>query len=601
MKIILEDQGNQGSQEWIELRKKYDTASEASAMMSCSANVRRDELLHMKATGSAKEFSDWFQANILDKGHAVEAMSLEMAEAIIGEDLYPTVGVSDDGKLLASFDGLTMSGRVGWECKQFNKDKASTVRQGKVPKEDYWQVVQQLVVSGADSILYMVTDGSDDNCVSTWVSLNDDHKQKLLDGWHIFNEDLANYEPPTATVQRVGVRPENLPSLHIEVTGMVTTSNLQQFRDHALTVLDSINLTLVSDQDFADAKAVVKWCSDVEKRLADKKDAILAQAESIYEAISTMNELGEEVRQKRLSLSKLVTAQEAAIKKGIENAGREEWERFRENLSLSLSPARLPHIAIDIPGAMKGKRTIATLESACNDEVARAKLEATEIANVYRVNLDYLKANASDYRFLFNDLDSIIGNTKEGFEAIVSSRIADHKAAEEKRLAEQREKMRLEEERKAREKIEAEQEAERQRVAAEERAKREAEQRRASAQRKAEIEAAWQEASAAAIAESEEQEPSQQSVECPEAPKQAGTAVSEPAKPTLLDAEARRINTAANKLVNTDERTKVEIDISCWLFDHIDITQHQARVIASAIYSGCVPHVAVQAPKAVNA
>lgn len=533
MKIILEDQGNQGSQEWIELRKKYDTASEASAMMSCSANVRRDELLHMKATGSAKEFSDWFQANILDKGHAVEAMSLEMAEAIIGEDLYPTVGVSDDDKLLASFDGLTMSGRVGWECKQWNKEKAAAVCQGKVPKEDYWQVVQQLVVSGADSILYMVTDGTEDNCVTTWVSLNNDHKQKLLDGWKIFNEDLVNYEPPTATVQRVGVRPENLPSLHIEVTGMVTTSNLQQFRDHALTVLDSINLTLVSDQDFADAKAVVKWCSDVEKRLADKKDAILAQAESIYEAISTMNELGEEVRQKRLSLSKLVTAQEAAIKKGIENAGREEWERFRENLSLSLSPARLPHIAIDIPGAMKGKRTIATLESACNDEVARAKLEATEIANVYRVNLDYLKANASDYRFLFNDLDSIIGNTKEGFEAIVSSRIADHKAAEEKRLEEEREKMRLEEERKAREKIEAEQEAERQREAAEE--------RRIAAQRKAEQEEAEHKAREEANAYTEAQEQKRQAVQRVEASKQAEIPESAPGKPTLLDAESQRV------------------------------------------------------------
>ncbi|RBL65385.1 hypothetical protein C3E98_043275, partial [Pseudomonas sp. MWU13-2625] len=117
----------QGSPEWLAARAIRFTASEAAAMLGLSDKVKRSELLHMKATGSEREFSEWVQRNLLDKGHEVEALARPIAEGIVGEDLYPATGVEDvEGlPLLASFDGITMLEDECWENKMWNAGLAA--------------------------------------------------------------------------------------------------------------------------------------------------------------------------------------------------------------------------------------------------------------------------------------------------------------------------------------------------------------------------------------------------------------------------------------------------------------------------------------------
>ena len=79
----------QGSDDWHAFRFNHHGASEAAAMLGLSKKVTRSELVRMKATGLAKEFSDWVQENILDYGHEVEALARPFAERVIGDDLYP--------------------------------------------------------------------------------------------------------------------------------------------------------------------------------------------------------------------------------------------------------------------------------------------------------------------------------------------------------------------------------------------------------------------------------------------------------------------------------------------------------------------------------
>jgi predicted phage-related endonuclease len=75
--------------EWAQFRLTKFGASEAAAMLGISTKAKRTELLHMKHTGTPKEFSDWVQKNILDYGHEVEALARPIIEELIGEDLYP--------------------------------------------------------------------------------------------------------------------------------------------------------------------------------------------------------------------------------------------------------------------------------------------------------------------------------------------------------------------------------------------------------------------------------------------------------------------------------------------------------------------------------
>ena len=108
----------QGSPEWDAFRLEHFGASEAAAMLGLTKKTSRGELLRMKHTGVAKEFSEWFQENVLDKGHRNEAAARPIVESMIGEDLFPAT--YSYGKLSASCDGLTMDGEIAFEHKQYN-------------------------------------------------------------------------------------------------------------------------------------------------------------------------------------------------------------------------------------------------------------------------------------------------------------------------------------------------------------------------------------------------------------------------------------------------------------------------------------------------
>src|SRR5690606_3889090 len=118
----------------------------------------------------------------------------------------------------------------------------------------------------------------------------------------------------------IGRTPENLPALRIEVTGMVTASNLAEFKTHALAVLGGINTDLRNDQDFADAERTVKWCKEVEDRLEAAKQHALSQTSSIDELFRTIDTIAAETRAKRLELDKLVKARKDAIRLEIKAA-----------------------------------------------------------------------------------------------------------------------------------------------------------------------------------------------------------------------------------------------------------------------------------------
>ena len=98
----------QGSPEWLAHRRTTRNASDAPVMMGVSPNISRRELVKLRATGLDREHSDYVQTHVLDRGHQVEPALRALAEKMLGEDLYPVTGVTDDDYLGASFDGVTL-------------------------------------------------------------------------------------------------------------------------------------------------------------------------------------------------------------------------------------------------------------------------------------------------------------------------------------------------------------------------------------------------------------------------------------------------------------------------------------------------------------
>lgn len=417
--------------EWLAHRRKHNNASEAPVMMGDSPYATRNELLYHKSTGLDKEFTEWFQKNVLDKGHEVEAMARPIAEKIIGEELFPVSGTDEQGWLAASFDGTTMLGDVNWECKQWNEQKAADVKAGKVPKADYWQLQHQLAVNPGSKTLYMVTDGTNEKCVYLWVEADLSDIEKLKASWKQFDTDIQSYTPP-AQVERVeGSAPDALPALAVQVTGMVTASNLREFEESARKTLASIKTDLQTDTDFADAEKTVKFCREVEKRLDAAKENVLGQMQTVDEVVRSIDSIKEETRKVRLKLASAVKDQKESLKLAILNDSKLKLSEHLASTNKRLGGSYIHSVNADFAGAMRNKRTITSLQSSCDEELARAKVEINQLSEVIATNLDLLSPHSATHGFLFNDLQQIIANESSVFEAVVKSRIADYEAEQE--------------------------------------------------------------------------------------------------------------------------------------------------------------------------
>lgn len=432
----------QGAPEWHALRADHFNASEAPAMMGCSKHQTRTELLAEKKSGISRPVSP-SQQRIFDKGHAAEAAARPILEKMIGEELYPIVGT--DGNLLASMDGATDLCDTIFEHKLWNESLVAQVRSGELEPHYYWQLEQQLLVSGAEKVIFVCSDGTRDNFVSMEYLPVPGRAEQLLAGWKQFEQDLAEFVPIEAAQLVIGKAPEELPALRIELTGMVTGSNLKAFEESALAVIGAVKTNLTTDQDFADAKKAVKWCGDVEAAVATAKKQALSQTQSIDELFRSLDRISANARETRLKVDKLVKAQELSIKVEIKQAGETALAEHVATINKRLGSVQLPPIAADFAGVMKGKSKLDNMRDAIATELARAKIEANAIAEAIEVNLASLRELADNHRFLFGDRQQLVLKANDDLIAVIKSRISEHEAEQAKKLEAQREQIRQEE------------------------------------------------------------------------------------------------------------------------------------------------------------
>ncbi len=433
----------QGTAEWLEARAKHFCASEAAAMMGVSKYMTRDDLLRLKHTGQAEEVDEQKQ-RLFDRGHETEAAARKIIEEMLGEELYPITATDDEGFLLASSDGVTMGGDIGFEHKLWNKDLVAAVQAGEIPESHYWQLEHQILVLGLEKVRFVVSDGTQGNMVCHDYTPQPGRAAKLIAGWKQFQQDLANYKRVEVLPPVTGKVLAKLPALSVTISGGVQTTNLPIFRDAALAFIESINTTLKTDQDFADAENTIKFCDEAEDQLETVKKAALAQTASIDELFRTIDHLRDSMRSKRLELERLVKNRKTQIREEILDEGVDAFNDHIAALNARLGKPYMPKMDTNFAGVMKGKRTIASLRGAVNTELARLKIAANEIADRIELNRKSLTGEAHDWMFLFPDFAAVAIKAPEDFAALLSMRIGQHKEAEAKKEADLRAKIEAE-------------------------------------------------------------------------------------------------------------------------------------------------------------
>jgi predicted phage-related endonuclease len=435
----------QGSHEWLTYRAQHFNASDAPAMMGCSPYKTRAALLRELHTGVAGDVDVATQKRF-DNGHRAEALARPLAERIIGEDLYPVTG--SEGRLSASFDGLTMDERQGFEHKALNDELRAAFREiGRIdwnsdgdacrvlPIYHRAQMEQQLHISGAERILFMASEWTADGELveerHCWYYPDAELRAQILRGWDQFAADLAAYVlPEAAEPAPVGKAPDLLPALRIEVTGAVTASNLAEFKATALGAIRSVNRTLKTDQDFADADKAVKWCADVEARLKAAKEHALSQTADIEALFRALDEIAGEARTVRLDLDKLVTRRKTEVKEEAVARARRAFDEHVAGLNAEIAPMRLLPAPADFAGAIKGLKSVASMQDRLDTALAAAKIVADAQARGIRGNVATFQAEAAGFEFLFADLGQVVHKAADDFKALVTARIGTHKAAE---------------------------------------------------------------------------------------------------------------------------------------------------------------------------
>lgn len=441
----------QGSEEWLAHRRTTRNASDAPAMMGVSPYVSRTELLRQCASGVDREITDATQ-RVFDRGHEVEPALRALAEKLLNDELYPVTGVSDDGYLGASFDGITLFEDAIFEAKQHNADKRACILRGEIPPADYWQIVQQFAVcTSATQCLYLCGDGDEANTAQLWIERAQVEADipKLMAGWRQFDADVAAYVPePAPAPAAVGRAPDQLPALHIEVTGMVTASNLREWKDAAIAVFQGIGTDLQTDQDFADAERTVKWCGDIEDQLKAAKQHALGQTASIDELFRTIDAISEEARSKRLALDKLVKQRKESIRGEIVAAGVSAVRAHFDAINATLGQYRIDppqSLQLDIGAAIKGKKSIASMRDAVDAAAASAKVAGSQRAERVRANVAILDQHA-EHRHLFADAVALAhSKAPEDLINLVATRVREHQEREAARLEQERERIRQEE------------------------------------------------------------------------------------------------------------------------------------------------------------
>ncbi|QBL40484.1 hypothetical protein MG068_08165 [Stenotrophomonas sp. ASS1] len=447
----------QGTPEWHAHRATHFNASDAPAMMGCSPYKTRSQLLREFATGATIEHDAATLQRFAD-GHRFEDLARPLAEQIIGEELYPCVGV--DGKYSASFDGLTLLEDKAFEHKSLNDDLrlAMPVDGGDacLPLHYQVQMEHQAMVSGAERVLFMASKWSGDDLVEErhcWYTPNPELRARIVAGWAQLEADVAAFEPgPASEPVPVGRAPETLPALSIQVTGMVTASNLAEFKENALAVLGSINRELQSDEDFADAEKTVTWCKGVEERIEATKQQVLGQTADIDAVFRTMDDVAAETRKIRLELDKLVAKRKDERRTEIGNNARRAVIDHIQGINETLGAHAVPMpatLVADLQAAIKGKRSFTSMQDAVDAVATNAKITASQAADRIRANIAIL-AEHPDYATLFADRVQLCASkAPDDLRNLVAARISEHRQAEQERLDAEREKIRKEEEARA--------------------------------------------------------------------------------------------------------------------------------------------------------
>jgi len=441
----------QGSAEWHKFRAAHDTASEAPTIMG-KGYKSRNVFIKEQATGIEEEISDFVQ-RLFDQGHEAERLARPICEKLFKKKFSAVTGTHDKNeKLSASLDGLSVCETVIWEHKLWNKTLPKQIAAEKLDPKYSWQLEQQLYVSGADYAIITCSDGTEENMVHMEYRPVNGRVKKLLAAWDQYHDDLQEYidnmgdsviEGEAVEIKQTKI--EYLPVLAYEMNGMAVSSNLADYKKAALVILKDSEKKIETDQDFADADKLSKELRSSEKALKELRAKLKTEAVDINALDEDLAELQEIVRKGALNGENQVKARKLEIREEKIVKYKKEFDSAFDEVNQSLGNFHMPKPVADFGLAMKGLKTLESLDNACNDHLSELEVECKIHHDRVSSNAIHYAKEAKDFEYLFPNISDLAAEKdEESFADMISSNILKEKdrlkeKAEEQRLADEKE------------------------------------------------------------------------------------------------------------------------------------------------------------------
>jgi len=187
MKIYSDDDLAQGSDQWLALRKKYGTASEAAAAMSVSPWVPKTPLQLWEIKNGEREI----KMNLaMQNGNKYEDEAREAYQILSGKLYEPccVVNTIDDLPLMASLDGMQHKGGSILEIKVPLNGSCSPLwaemeNNEELPIQYVLQMQQQMLVSQKSKCEFWVYDWKNKRGLHRTIDCDTGIQQQIKDAW----------------------------------------------------------------------------------------------------------------------------------------------------------------------------------------------------------------------------------------------------------------------------------------------------------------------------------------------------------------------------------------------------------------------------------
>jgi len=200
-------------------------------------------------------------------------------------------------------------------------------------------------------------------------------------------------------------------NLIIKLNGEIQSSNFHEWKDELIEQIQSTQLALKTDNDFAAAELNVKTFKIAETTLKHAKESAIQQASDIQELFNAIDEVTEQARQARLTLERQIKKRKNEVKEelALEGVDKITKELGRQSTDFNLVDNSAFTDKSVFLSRIKGTRGVSGARNAVELLCSKMKDMISEKALWIKRNATTIDTIQMEYSALFQDRSYLIG------------------------------------------------------------------------------------------------------------------------------------------------------------------------------------------------